>query len=186
MSIDELDFLAKSFPELAGDVLEVGCWKGLSTSALAQRACKRITVVDIFQKSPEYEQYWNEDVYNKFKSNMESIGAWEKLEVLRGQSGEMLPKLIAQNRKFDFILVDASHKYEDVRRDVDAAKRLLNKSGVIVCDDYFISPKRVLKNLLNFRVWLNGVSEKGQVSKAANGLLGRPQGRVDKMAWWRP
>ena len=42
-----------------------------------------------------------------------------------------------QNRSLDFVFIDASHEYEDVKKDIDNYYNLLNNKGIIFGDDYY-------------------------------------------------
>lgn len=52
---------------------------------------------------------------------------------LQEPSQSLLPKLAD---KFDFICIDGSHYYEDIKADLINAKKLLSDDGIIVIDDY--------------------------------------------------
>lgn len=54
-----------------------------------------------------------------------------------GKSSTVLKSLIEQGKKYELILVDGSHNYEDVKSDLELAWKLLDDNyGVIFIDDY--------------------------------------------------
>ncbi len=110
-----------------GGILEVGCWQGLSTSALAQ--ADPVTVIDTFEGSldepvmrdilKDKPKDW---IYDRFISNMTAAGLLGMIDVRRGTSGRVLPELISGGRKFRLIFVDGSHQYGDVKNDFEMSK----------------------------------------------------------------
>jgi hypothetical protein len=56
-----------------------------------------------------------------------------KIQIARADSEVFLPLL--KNEAFDFIYIDADHKYEKVKNDIVHAKRLIKRSFGIICGD---------------------------------------------------
>ena len=71
-----------------GDMIEVGCWTGHSTSILAQRAKdinKTVVVVDNFkgnEGTPLQEFAESNSVYNIFVNNMRELGLYHNVQVM--------------------------------------------------------------------------------------------------------
>ncbi|MEM5494323.1 class I SAM-dependent methyltransferase [Hoeflea sp. AS16] len=57
----------------------------------------------------------------------------KNVSLIRGKSSALLP--LFKEDCFDFIYIDADHKYESVKADIVNAKRLVNKNFGIVCGD---------------------------------------------------
>jgi SAM-dependent methyltransferase len=113
-----------------GDLLEIGCFKGRTSSGLTRAG--RLTVVDTFLGSREHQEELQGRSFRKdFDANM--YGATD-VTVLEGDSHQILPRLPAGG--FRLILVDASHEYEDVLRDLRDSWRLLSMNGYLFVDDY--------------------------------------------------
>ena len=114
-----------------GDLLEIGSYKGLSASALAQAG--NLTCIDTFWGG---EDLPGQDSYPKFIDAMKIMGLCPT--VLRGRSDDMLRKLLAAvpRPKFRLILVDGSHAYENVKKDLALAWPLASAGGILVADDY--------------------------------------------------
>ncbi len=65
--------------------------------------------------------------------NIKNIGLDGVINVLQGDGVEVLPKLIEQNKKYDFIFIDASKgKYLDF---YNYSLKLLNDNGIIIADN---------------------------------------------------
>lgn len=129
-------------------IIEVGCWKGMSTITMA-RKCKdlglltTIYCVDTWLGAIEFYTQPNPDrdlckqfgyptVYFQFLSNLIHAGVVSMVEPLPLPSNlayEILPQA-------DLIYIDASHKKEDVIDDIRHYLPLLKPGGVIFGDDY--------------------------------------------------
>tara|TARA_R110002020_G_scaffold116694_4_gene267356 strand:- start:10661 stop:11425 length:765 start_codon:yes stop_codon:yes gene_type:complete len=57
----------------------------------------------------------------------------KNVSLIRGKSSALLPMF--KDGSFDFIYIDADHKYESVKSDIVNAKRLVNKEFGIICGD---------------------------------------------------
>jgi predicted O-methyltransferase YrrM len=67
-------------------------------------------------------------VFNKLSSKREV-----KVTIIRGKSSNVL-KLLASNT-FDFIYIDGSHYYSDVKVDLQNSLRIINQKFGIICGD---------------------------------------------------
>jgi hypothetical protein len=68
-------------------------------------------------------------VFNRFKDH-------KNVEMIRGNSINVLSQLLEQGRSFDMIYVDASHHYDSVSKDILYASKLLKGSGILAINDY--------------------------------------------------
>jgi len=131
-----------------GHIVEVGAWKGRSTAYLAVEIINsgkniKLDVVDIwtgtedfltsdaFTTDAEFMQY-NKNIFELFKKNV--------APVLHIVNPIQLPSVKASelysDKSLDFVLIDASHEYEDVKKDILAWLPKLKDDGVIAGDDY--------------------------------------------------
>ena len=60
----------------------------------------------------------------KFKKN---------INIIKGNSNAVLKEIPC---KFDYVFLDGGHKYETVKNDLMNLTQVINKGGVILCDDY--------------------------------------------------
>lgn len=117
---------AEDIYKLAGtyhfkDALEIGCAWGFSTLSilLGNPNCKLLSV----DPNPKTNAP-TEVIANKL------VDRWSFYE---GRSEDFWEE---NTQKFDFIYIDGSHLYDDVRNDLYKAWQVLNPRGVILIDDW--------------------------------------------------
>ena len=67
--------------------------------------------------------------------NIESLGMTDKLDFRPDFSHNVLPELVKENRKFDFIFVDGDHRLDGIIVDFYYSNLLLEKDGFILMHD---------------------------------------------------
>ena len=129
------------------NVLEVGCYEGRATIYLCEKVLNKGTnydIVDTFGGSPEesgmkdtMDRFESDPnyLYNTFTHNI-SFHPEVNFNINRGYSQQMLPQLVAQGKKYDFIYIDASHKADDTLVDAYFAHQMINEGGILIFDDY--------------------------------------------------
>lgn len=137
-------------------VIEVGAFLGKSTVFFAER-CEKVTVVDTFKGNDEpymqlpQVQLRLPTLYEQFLFNMRAMGVADHVHPIRMSSREAIEK--HPDLTADLIYIDASHKYEDVKYDIEAWRPRAKK---ILCgDDYTDGVGRDVKRAvdeLTFRV----------------------------------
>ena len=132
------------------DVLEIGSWAGASavTWAMALReagASGTVTCVDpwlpYFDVEAEHDRHYRDMndaardglIAQLFEHNIRCAGVADMIRQRRGYSQNVLPEL--PSGQFDIVYIDGSHRFEDVRFDIQQAKRLLRGGGTICGDD---------------------------------------------------
>jgi predicted O-methyltransferase YrrM len=142
-------------------VLEVGSYHGRSTTALLN--AERVWCVDLWGSSGGGYTI-NEKDYKTFTKNMKPYR--DKIEVLRGDSHEMLDALIKSSEGFfDMAFVDGCHQYKFVYGDILRCKRLVREGGLLCGHDY------------NTRAWPG-------VVKAVNELIPHFKRVRGTSLWW--
>lgn len=126
-------------------ILEIGSWKGLSSSIIAfelERADKgRLYCIDSWAAPPPNSQtaialgaeLRRTDVFNVFKQNLQTLGLWERVNVLYGFSQDFAA--ILAEHEFDIIFIDGEHSYSGVAHDLRTYLPKLRKNGLIIGDD---------------------------------------------------
>lgn len=137
-------------------ILEIGSWKGLSTSTMA-RVCKenninaKIIAIDTWLGAPEFWTTGLFDntrggsfnsvngypmVYFTFIKNIKKLGYDDIIIPLPLSSTCAVDVINYYKIKPDIIYIDAAHEYESVKQDIDMYRKLLNDNGMIFGDDY--------------------------------------------------
>lgn len=146
--------LAASTAHLDGAVVEVGCWEGRSTVALANAILPaEVLAVDTWQGSPgeiSADLAAERDVFATFNAN-----------IAEATAGNVVPHRMGWREFFAdwagpirFIHIDATHTYEEVRDNIEAVRPFMVSGGVICGDDVHHPPiqRAVMDTLGN--AWL--------------------------------
>jgi predicted O-methyltransferase YrrM len=119
------------------NVLEIGCYEGLSTCSFASNLLKhensRLYAVDPFTTDPLLEM--SSDIYERFKKNISLSDNSEKILFFRETSDDFFEHLPVDTT-FDFIYIDGAHTVENITRDLNNSFPRLNPGGVMFIDDY--------------------------------------------------
>lgn len=129
-----LAWLARSTTGVVGDVVEVGCWQGRSTVALARAvAPDTVHAVDTWQGSPgeiSADLAAERNILHSFLENIAEL-----------TSGNVVPHVMGWREYFAdhrhpvrFLHIDAEHTYREVADNIDEALPLM-ASGSIMCGD---------------------------------------------------
>ena len=145
--------------------VEVGAWKGQSTSFMAVlivNSGKKIKfdVVDTWEGSKEHKadtESWDnvltdDNLYNEFLTNMKPVeGYFNPIRTTSLEAAEMY-----EDESLEFVLLDASHEYEDVKADILAWLPKIKPGCFLGGDDYHPSwpgvPKAVDELLSDVQV----------------------------------
>lgn len=131
-------------------VVDVGVWKGLSTTTLAQSLKSRgidgcVISIDTFLGSPEHWDHNRDlfkrshgypDLYEQFMGNVfhsELSDYVIPMPQLSHVAASLLKKF---GINASLIHIDAAHEYEEVLRDAIAFWEILEPGGIMVGDDY--------------------------------------------------
>lgn len=141
-SQEALAWLCEKTAHLNGRVVEVGCWTGRSTVALAN-ACHPAIVhaVDTWQGSPgeiSAELAAERDVFAQFKRNVytHTVGNVEAFRM------DWRTFFADHPGPIRFLHIDATHTYEEVRDNIAAALPHMVSGGIICGDDVHHEPVR--------------------------------------------
>jgi hypothetical protein len=137
------------------------------------------TTIDKWANYNEKDGY-NEDVYHLkhleeinvekiFYDNIEKAGVKNRINALKGDSTSILFDLIKQNKIYNIIYVDGSHKCMDCYTDCILAWQILDKNGLLIIDDYlyrleadvFDIPFHAVNRFLEKKIGTYTILEKG-------------------------
>jgi len=130
-------FLQDSRVEYPCQVLEIGCYQGVSTLHLLNSLCShkdsKLFAVDPFIY----------DTQEDFKYNISLSPHSEKLMLFPMKSKDFYRDT---SYYFDFIYIDGEHTPEALENDLESCWKILNKDGMIWIDDYLGGgEKKILK-----------------------------------------
>ena len=130
MSDFELAWLAQNAAS-CNTVVEIGCWKGKSTTALLSACPGTVIAVDHWKGGKEEPEHIKSEarennLHEMFMENVKGIG---NLEVLH------MPSLEASRlvESADMVFIDGGHGYEEVRQDIRAWLPVVQVNGGILC-----------------------------------------------------
>lgn len=115
-------------------VIEVGCWRGRSTLAMARRIPMGGLVVAVDRWSGHVEEGVAEDAYRDFRVNLASEIESGKVLVMKMHSFDAAR--ILRPRAFDFVFIDADHEYGAVAQDIRSYLPLVKHGGTLSGHDY--------------------------------------------------
>jgi predicted O-methyltransferase YrrM len=116
--------------QLAGDhgvkrSLETGLGNGWSAAALFLAGVEEHTAVEISTRNLRVSQ----------PNVMKAKRPEQRFRLLMGSSDVRLAELVGVGAKFDLIMIDGGHSFEDVFIDIHYARSLLDEGGIMVLDD---------------------------------------------------
>jgi SAM-dependent methyltransferase len=123
--------------DLDGDVVEVGCWEGRSTIALAKAANGPVHAVDTWEGSHgEISAViaQDRDVYRTFLANIEA----EHVDVIPHRMGWR--DYFTDGMRCRFVHIDAEHSYREVYDAIERVKPLMVPGGILCGDDVHHPP----------------------------------------------
>lgn len=129
--------MVRKFP--TGSVfVEVGSWKGRSSAYMAVEIANsnkdiRFYCVDTWQGSKEHQDRDLSNLYQTFLDNMRPVEHYYM--PLKINSLEASRKF--RDNSLDFVFLDASHEYEDVKKDILAWLPKLKPGGILAGHDYY-------------------------------------------------
>ena len=141
----ELAWMAKKASE-ASLVIDVGCWRGRTTKAMAAVCPGKIVAVDHASGKYSGDTGRNaildlvppERIASDFMSNLSAeIGAGNVVPVFEnGICAIARVRGILFGEKADFAWIDGDHGYEDVKRDILAYREMLKPGAMLSGHDY--------------------------------------------------
>lgn len=119
------------------NILEIGTYDGVNSYLLSSLfENSEIQTIDLPDSDRNFKQTYNRDNNLKnFIATRNNIIS-KKSNIKFRQINSI--QLVKQSEKFDLIWIDGAHGYPVVSIDIINSLRLLNKNGIIMCDDVFI------------------------------------------------
>jgi predicted O-methyltransferase YrrM len=116
-------------------IIELGSWVGRSTRALCDNTPGHVWAVDMWKDGDPFPNA--ELAYNIFNENLKDHIETGKLSVLRGTTDAAFNIVFGMHTKpfFDMVFIDASHEYEQVKRDILNYRTVLRLGGLLCGHD---------------------------------------------------
>jgi hypothetical protein len=130
-----------------GQIIEVGAWKGASTSYLAveaQHKKLRIDVIDTWAGSDEHKEMSevrDNSLLGTFVDNLRPVINF--INPIRIDS--VTASKMYEDESVDAIFIDADHRYESVKADILAWLPKVKKGGILAGHDYMQGHIGVIK-----------------------------------------
>jgi predicted O-methyltransferase YrrM len=116
-------------------IVEVGCWRGRSTTVLADNTPGTVFAVDHFQGSEEHQPVDAPKLRRMFAEQMAEYIRASKVLVLDLPSVVAAAHCAKVYKSFDMIFIDAFHDYESIKADLDAWAPLVSPGGLLCGHD---------------------------------------------------
>lgn len=121
--------------EKAVNIIEIGLAFGFSSLYIGEglllnkKRNAKHTIIDAFQTQ--------KDKYNNFGLNVLTKAGLDKIIEFHGERSHfVLPRLLEEDRKFDFGFIDGCHLFDCVFLDLFYLGKLIKIGGIIFMDDY--------------------------------------------------
>jgi uncharacterized membrane protein YbhN (UPF0104 family) len=138
-------------------ILEIGVYCGQTTIMIGKTLTKNkkkfeITCVDvweafenttdknIFMHNKMIQDLKNNKIFDLFINNLKANNLFEKCNIKKQNSDNFFDE---NEKKFDLIIIDASHLFENVKRDILNSQNILHNFGFIIGDDYEINSSEI-------------------------------------------
>lgn len=138
LSIEVMDLfirILKTLPE-GSNLLEIGSWKGRSTTLLALSMPKnsKLYSLDPFSGSQEHKHlYGKVDTFQDYQKNLKANNIENLVYPIKSTTKDLIKNPIKQ---INFLFIDGSHEYTDVLADFKYWFPLVNDHGWIAFHDY--------------------------------------------------
>ena len=133
-------------------IMEIGVYTGTSIINILNLIPNSIgTAIDKWENYKETNLSSNmieNNIEQIFYDNLKKSGFSDRVNVMKGNSANILLELIKQNETFDFIYVDGSHLLLDAYTDIILSWNLLNKGGILAIDDVQYNTEKILESPL--------------------------------------
>lgn len=122
------------------NILEIGTYDGSNSFLISKLfpRCK-IDTIDLPDDDVTFRNIYGRQDYSKFEKLNKTRNRILKENININFIQKNSVKLIEEAKKYDLIWIDGAHGYPVVTIDIINALRLINKNGIILCDDVWIN-----------------------------------------------
>jgi predicted O-methyltransferase YrrM len=173
-------FRAAAETDGRGAIVEIGSWKGRSTTWLAsgaRLAGHRVYAIDPHCRSREYA---SAETLDEFLGNLARNGLADIVEPLVMTSEAAAAHI---EGPVELLFIDGDHSYDAVRRDAELWLPRLIEGGTVMFHDVataaYSGPRRIVREMVCRSPWFHGISRVGSMVVAH-----RTRGRGPLAAVW--
>ena len=160
----------------AGVIVEIGSWKGRSTTWLAsgaRLAGQRVYAVDPHRGARENPAA---ETLNEFLDNLACNGLADVVEPMVMTSEEAAASI---GRPIELLFIDGDHSYDGVRRDAELWLPRLMEGGIVMFHDVataaYSGPRRIVRRMVCRNPGFDGVTRVGSMVVALRTAHRRPR-----------
>ncbi|MDC0194642.1 class I SAM-dependent methyltransferase [Alphaproteobacteria bacterium] len=118
------------------EILEIGTFDGVNAYLLSELfKNSNIETIDLETSKDDFTKYYNRKNINEFISKRNNI-LKKKRNIFFKEKNSI--HNINNKKKYDLIWIDGAHGYPMISIDIINSINLINKNGLIICDDVFI------------------------------------------------
>jgi predicted O-methyltransferase YrrM/GR25 family glycosyltransferase involved in LPS biosynthesis len=132
--------MVEKFPS-GSKFVEIGSWKGKSSAFMAVEIANsnkniEFYCVDTWEGSVEHQDRDDlKSLYDTFNQNMMPLKDYHiPLKIISLEAVEKF-----EDKSLDFVFIDASHEYEDVKKDIISWLPKVKEGGIIAGHDYYLN-----------------------------------------------
>ena len=117
-------------------VAEIGSWKGCSTALIATACGGTVYAIDTWEGTAGTSlesMARDEDIYAVFQENMIALGLWDRIRPMQVASQTAVKAF--EDESLDMVFIDADHRYEFVKSDIEAWLPKVKVGGILTGHD---------------------------------------------------
>ncbi len=152
---------AEHYYEFVGNLLSLHAVKtgaeiGVLYGGLSEKICEKNLGIETFYLiDPFCEKFYGDEILAEcmFAKLRKRMKLYKNAYLLRDFSASAASKI--KDESLDFVFIDASHEYEDVKQDILIWAPKVKKGGLVMGDDYHINTPGVIKAVNEFTSYCN-------------------------------
>lgn len=127
-------------------IMEIGTWNGMRAFQMIEEAKKHFPASDVEYYGFDLFELLDEKTFDEEMSKkppaMAEVEKYLRLtgahiKLYRGNTRDILPKIVPTLPQMDFIFIDGGHSLETIANDWQYARELMHERTVVMFDDYW-------------------------------------------------
>lgn len=176
-------------------VVEIGSWKGHSTSIIGKVVKEKGGIVYAIDHWMGNDGTWNKeivkeyDVYSIFMRNMELLKLTDVVKPIKMASAEALKNFLPSS--VDMIFFDGDHTYKAFKKEIHSWYRIIKDRGILCghdCEKKYTSLSLLQKLSLRINIgrdYISGIGHPGVILALYKMFEDRYELSPDSIIWWR-